>query len=224
MRMKKTLTWIAVAVVGVLALAGFAVAPALAQQAEDRPVDPGPREGRGRQFGGMRLIRALDLTDEQIEQARALREAAREESSGVRDQVRAEVQALVPRIRNGSLTQNDLVAAQRRIHDLMGQVGEQRAGTMYRLYQILTPEQRERLGTLLEERLEDGRGFGFGMFGDAGPAGAGGFHGRDGMHGPQADRGVADTDRANARPAPAGSRAGRGERRAAGRNGAVFSR
>lgn len=196
--MKKTLTWVAVAVVGALALAGFAVAPALAQQAGDQPAAPEARAGRGPHFGGMRLVRALDLTDEQIEQARALREAAREASDGVRDQVRAEIQALVPRIKNGSLAQNDLVAAQRRIHELMGKAGEQRAETMYRFYQLLTPEQREKLGTLIEERLEDGRGFGFGMFGAAGPQGA--------------------------RPAPAGGRESRGERRAAGRGSAAPAR
>jgi len=168
--MKKTLTWVVVAVVGALALAGFAVAPALAQPAEDPPADPGAYAGRGRHFGGLRLLRALDLTEEQIEQARALREASREAAEGVRDQVRAEIQALVPRIKNGSLAQNDLLAVHRRIHDLMGKIGEQRAETLYRLYQILTPEQREKLGTLIEQRLEDGRGFGFGMLGDLGPA------------------------------------------------------
>lgn len=223
--MKKTLTWVAVAVVGALALAGFAVAPALAQQAGDQPAAPEARAGRGPHFGGMRLVRALDLTDEQIEQARALREAAREASDGVRDQVRAEIQALVPRIKNGSLAQNDLVAAQRRIHELMGKAGEQRAETMYRFYQLLTPEQREKLGTLIEERIEDGRGFGFGMFGDAGPAGGRGPHGRGaGAHGPRAGHGAGDAGPQGARPAPAGGRESRGERRAAGRGSAAPAR
>jgi Spy/CpxP family protein refolding chaperone len=169
--MKKAMTWVALGVVGALTLAGFAVAPALAQQVEDeaeaqvtgvRHHDP-----RGGGMGmGLRLIRALDLTEEQIEQARALREETREGADGLRDQIRAEVQALVPRIKDGSLAQSDLVSAHRRIHEVQGKLGQQRAETLYEVYGILTPEQREKLGTLIEERLENGRGFGFGMLGD----------------------------------------------------------
>lgn len=223
--MKKTMTWIALGVVGALTLAGFAVAPASAQESEDETGAPDDRAGRGPRFGGLRLIRALGLTDEQIEQARALREAARDESSGVREQVRAEVQALVPRIKNGSLSQNDLVSAHRRIHDLMGKVGEQRAETMYKLYQILTPEQREKLGDLIERRLENGRGFGFGFgFGmlDEDDHGRGrGRRGRGGETGPRGADGADDSGPQSARPAPRG---GRGEHRAAGAPSAPLAR
>ncbi|MBN1770117.1 MAG: Spy/CpxP family protein refolding chaperone [Deltaproteobacteria bacterium] len=219
--MKKTLTWVALGVVGALTLAGFAVAPALAQQAEEGAA---AREGRASRRAGMHMMGALGLSEEQIEQLRALREAAREEAVGVHDQVRAELQALLPRIKDGSLAQNDLVSAQRRIHDLMGQVGEKRAETLYQTYQLLTPEQRAKLGEAIEERLENGRGFGFGMFGGDGAVGG---HGRRGHRngdgtGPRAQRGECDgSGQQSARPAPADGRGSRGERRAAGQQGTL---
>lgn len=184
--MKKTMTWVALGVVGTLTLAGFSVAPAVAQQVDEELAD---QEGRGPRFGGLRLVRALDLTPEQLEQIRELRGAAREEAGGVRDQVRAEVEALVPRIKDGSLAQNDLVSAHRRIHEALGKVGQQRAETVYKVYQLLTPEQREKLGELIEQRIEDGRGFGFGLFGDADHGRGHGRHGNgDGARGPRAER------------------------------------
>lgn len=218
--MKKAMTWVALGVVGALTLAGFSVAPALAQQAEEQAeAQVVGHRGRGAHFGGMRLVRALELTEEQLEQARALREETREGSSGLRDQIRTEVQALVPRIKDGSLAQTDLVSAQRRIHEIQGKLGQQRAETLYKAYQILTPEQREKLGTLIEERLEDGRGFGFGMFGDDGQGlGRGGRGHGDGEHGPRAVDGAEDdSGPQSARPAP-GGRGPRGERRAHGRS------
>jgi Spy/CpxP family protein refolding chaperone len=221
--MKKAMTWVALAVVGTMTLAGFAVAPALAQQVEDEAEAQvtgvrhhGPRGGG---MGmGLRLIRALDLTEEQLEQARALREETREGADGLRDQIRTEVQALVPRIKDGSLAQSDLVSAHRRIHEIQGKLGQQRAETLYKVYGILTPEQREKLGTLIEERLEDGRGFGFGLFGDdAEGRGHGGRGHGDGARGPRAVDGADDDGPQSARPAPA-ERGSRGERRANGRS------
>ena len=227
--MKKTLTWVALGVVGALTLAGFAVAPALAQQAEEGAAAREGREGRRAGRGGMHMVRALGLTEEQVTQARALRETAREASSGVHDQIRAEVQALVPRIKNGSLAQNDLVSMQRRIHELMGKLGQERAQTLYQTYQLLTPEQREKLGTAIEERLESGRGFGFGMFGGDGAVGGHGRRGHgdgdgsgpqgrrgDGT-GPRAERGECDGSGQHAGQTAPGS--GRGSRRAAGQQG-----
>jgi len=162
--MKKTMAWLVLGIVGALALAGLAVAPALAQQASEEEDEDGFVPGRG----GMRLVWALDLTADQIVQARALRDEAFEASSDLRGEIRAEMGKLLPRIKDGSLSQNDLADTHKRIHEIVGRIGERRIDSLYEFYQLLTLEQREQFGALLEQYADDDRGLGFGLLGGDG--------------------------------------------------------
>lgn len=172
---RKIALWVVVGLVVSTGVVGLVVGPAEAQQrraaaAQEEDDDFGPGAGR------MAMVRALlDLTDQQVEQARALHQSFRDDTSALRDQVRAKFQEVGALFAGGAVSKADLLAKQREIHDLMGRIGEQRIEKLYGFWEILSAEQQVKLGGLISERLEDGTP-GFGGFGLGGGHGRG--HGR----------------------------------------------
>jgi Spy/CpxP family protein refolding chaperone len=186
--MKKYTGWLVLGIAATIGVVGLAVGTAAAQEdGDDDELDVGP--GRGR----LALVRAaLDLTDDQVAEMRDAFRAFREETRGLRDQMKEQAKQIPDLVRRSNLSQADLMAVHDKVHDLAGQLGEQRVEMLYQLWQKLTPEQRDKLGDLIEAHA-DGPGFGF----------LGGGHGRGHGRGGPDDTGRAD------RPGRA-ARAGRG--------------
>jgi Spy/CpxP family protein refolding chaperone len=175
--MKKYTGWLVLGIAATIGVVGLAVGTAAAQEGgDDDEADVGP--GRGR----LALIRAaLDLTDEQAEEMRETFQSFRADTRALRDQMKEKVKGIPDLVRSSSLSQADLMAVHDQVHDLAGQLGEKRVEMLYQLWQKLTPEQREKLGDLIEEHA-DGAGFGF----------LGGHHGRGHGRGGDDESGRAD--------------------------------
>jgi Spy/CpxP family protein refolding chaperone len=193
--MKKYTGWLVLGAVTVLSVVGLAAGTAAAQQsgnavaAQDDGDEPGP--GRGRMA---RIREELSLTDAQVEQARALREAFRDETKDLRDQIRTELEQIPQLVQQPDLSLQDLLDLQRSVHELAGQMGEKRVEKMYAFWQTLTAEQRAKAGELIQERGNElGHFFGFGPGGGPGEGHGRGGHGggRPDGRGPDARNGAA---------------------------------
>jgi Spy/CpxP family protein refolding chaperone len=131
---------------------------ALALPAEAHRMGPGSgaqHEMQGRPGGGMRMLRQLDLTQEQRDQARKIFD---EQAPALRERGAA-ARAAHDALRKGTLDPN---ADSSRIRELADAVGKAhadaavlRAETMRRVAALLTPEQRAKLE---QARERDGRG------------------------------------------------------------------
>jgi len=123
----------------------FAAAGVLAAGVLVAQVAQAPHPGRGsaavtrRAMARHRMMKSLNLTDAQKQQAKTIFQQARQSVQPVVQQLRQDRQALAAVKANDSATIQQLTAAQGK---LRGQIMEARAQAMARFYQTLTPEQR----------------------------------------------------------------------------------
>ena len=184
--MKNIGGWLAMGVAATIGVTALVAGVASAQQAAPA-AEEDDHEGGGPGLGRLARVReALGLTDEQIEQARTLREEFRDQTSSLRDQIKGMVKRIPDLVRNPNLTQADLSSLHREVRDVRDQIAEKKIEKLYKFWQQLTPEQRTKLGDMIEERTDDvgagpgegGRGrHGRGERGERG--GPGGFGGLD---------------------------------------------
>jgi Spy/CpxP family protein refolding chaperone len=168
--MKKISGWLALGAAAAIGVTGLVVGTAAAQQTGATAREENDEGGPG--MGHMARIReALSLTDEQIEQGRALRQEFRDQTSDLRDQVKAKMKEIPDLVRKADLTEADLLSLHREVRDLTDQIAEKKIEKLYKFWQQLTPEQRAKLGDLIAERIDD-----------AGPGPDGGERGH-GRHG-----------------------------------------
>ena len=173
--MKKISGWLALGAAAAIGVTGLVVGTAAAQQTGATAREENDEGGPG--MGHMARIReALSLTDEQIEQGRALRQEFRDQTSDLRDQVKAKMKEIPDLVRKADLTEADLLDLHQQVRELSDQIAEKKIEKLYKFWQQLTPEQRAKLGDLIAERMDD-----------AGPGPDGGERGR-GRHA-RAERG-----------------------------------
>lgn len=98
------------------------------------------------------LARFLELTDEQIEQARALFEGTRELTQPIREDLRATHQELRDLLGTEAPDATQVGTLVLDIHDLRGQLRETREALLEDFRALLTPEQIEKLETLKDAR------------------------------------------------------------------------
>ena len=128
--------------------------------------------GRGPAYGAcaggeMGQFRNLNLTAEQTEKIRALREAQWKETKSLRDKMFSKRGDLKLLWLEKNPNQDKILAAQKELRDLRGQMEDKM--TQYRLavYKLLTPEQQNQLQSYGGKRMGRGHGGGWG-----GPGGA----------------------------------------------------
>jgi len=123
-----------------------ATAPA-AQQTRERgdPPERG-RMGRHQRRRAMGAMRQLNLTDQQREQARAIRRATFESNKSLRE----EFAQLREKRRAGTLTESDKTRAQ----ELRRQLRESRQSARTQMASLLTTEQKARLDEMIKNRRE----------------------------------------------------------------------
>lgn len=126
--------------------------------------DSGPRGFHGRGgFGGFRGFRALDLTEEQRTQAKAIFEEQRKASEPQRAQVRALRQQMREQLDGGKADAAAIGQLAIQAHAIGEQLREARERGRERFLAILTPEQKTKLEQMKAERGKRGfgrRGFG----------------------------------------------------------------
>lgn len=129
-----------------------------------------PSSNRGRAQGDRaeRLMEALNLTEEQAAQIRAIREEARANMRTLHDSLRTERKALHD-LMAGDATEAELRAQHAIVQARHQEASDQRFETMLATREILTPEQRAELAELMEQRRQQ-RGERGVRGGQAGPA------------------------------------------------------
>lgn len=150
-------------------LAGCAVGVALAVAAATANAGPwgqGPGMGgpgpRGWMGMGMFLATELGLTQEQVSELQAMRERHFSEIAPLREKLFSKRQELRLLWANPNPDAAQITAKQKEIAEIQGQMQE--ASTRHRLeaLKVLTPEQQQKLSTLMQER---GPGSGWGRHG-----------------------------------------------------------
>jgi Spy/CpxP family protein refolding chaperone len=159
--MKNVKGWMVLVAAATVGVVGLAVGTAAAQQGDEAAAANDDAGGRGAGIG-RRLARELGLTEEQVAKALALREEFRTETRDLHEQVRTLMQQIPDLLRKPDLTKDELMAVHDQASELRDQIGEKRIEKVYEFLQQLTPEQREKLGDMAEQRASD---FGFGFLG-----------------------------------------------------------
>ncbi|HSR66329.1 MAG TPA: Spy/CpxP family protein refolding chaperone [Acidobacteriota bacterium] len=118
----------------------------------------GPQMGRARHRAHHlgRLIRALDLSEEQQEQARAIREQARDQSQAVREEQRALRDELRTALDGESPSAEAVGAIVISLHQNRRQLRAIREQAWTDFQALLTPEQLERFEQFRENRRDRG--------------------------------------------------------------------
>lgn len=116
----------------------------LAEEEENKP----RRRQRSQQFQ-----QQLNLSDEQMQQLSAIREKYRPQMERLKQQMQAKGQEL-SRMMQGNASENDLRRKHQEIINLRQQMGNIRFESMLEMRNILTPEQRQKLAQLLEQRRQ----------------------------------------------------------------------
>ncbi|MEM7552869.1 MAG: Spy/CpxP family protein refolding chaperone [Cyanobacteria bacterium P01_A01_bin.84] len=124
----------------------------LIAQAETNSTESEGKRGRG---GGKmkKMLEQLNLTTEQQEQIKSIREKYKEGNQGLRQQIREakkEMQSLMA----SEASDNDLRAKHKSIQGLKQQMGEKRFDMMLEIRQVLTQEQRQKLAEMKQQRWE----------------------------------------------------------------------
>ncbi len=111
----------------------------------------GPPEGFGGGRMPGRMFRNLDLTDQQRTEIKKIMEAERSIMQPVHEQLRENREALKTATKDGQFNEAEVTKLAEKQGDLMAQVIVSRERVQSQIWQILTPEQREKLAQWREE-------------------------------------------------------------------------
>lgn len=115
--------------------------------AQGGPGGGGPRQGRL-----ARLAQHLNLTPEQRQQIRELRQEMRQELEATHARIREVRQQIRQEWTSGQPDEATLLALHRELSTLQQVVGERRIRMRLAVHAILTPEQRQQMAELVERR------------------------------------------------------------------------
>jgi Spy/CpxP family protein refolding chaperone len=114
----------------------------------------GSGSGEGSQCGlGKEFAKELNLTPEQSEKLKAQREAKKENSKVMREQLKAKMQALHGAIAKQGATRADVNGLVDEVNALKGQMFSQKVDGLFATKEILTPEQFAKMQEKHKERM-----------------------------------------------------------------------
>lgn len=133
----------------------FAAGVALAS-AQDAPERHGKMGGFGRMGGGlgMHALSRLDLSESQKADVRRILESKKATFDSLREQIRVDWQALDAAAEAQSPSTSEVGAAYLKVRSDREAMHAERKATMEQIRSILTPEQKEKLDTMLQKRQE----------------------------------------------------------------------
>ncbi|MEM9541842.1 MAG: Spy/CpxP family protein refolding chaperone [Cyanobacteria bacterium P01_E01_bin.42] len=117
--------------------------PAIAQEAPDG--DRGGRGGRGR--GMQRMLEQLNLSDAQQQQIQAIREQAKANSEGLREEMKS-AREQMRSLMSGNASESELRQQYQTIENLRDRASDRRFETMLQIREVLTPAQRTQLAEM----------------------------------------------------------------------------
>ena len=141
------------------AAAALAAGMAFAQTTP-APAQPGTaRPHAGRQAMRHRMVQALNLSDSQKQQAKAIFQQTRQTAKPIADQLKQNREALSAAVKANNVAQIDSLSAQQ--GTLRGQLLAARSEGMAKFYALLTPDQRakadqmhDRMKQRMEQRMQ----------------------------------------------------------------------
>jgi len=112
--------------------------------------------GKGKHFGkgkmAFGMFKDLDLTSEQKDKIKAIKQETKNAMKDSKTTMRAEQSAMHALMTSGTATDEAIRAQHQKVQDLMAKNADARIETMIRIREVLTPEQRAKLATLMEKR------------------------------------------------------------------------
>lgn len=117
----------------------------------------------GHHRGGGMMLRGLDLTDDQKNQVKGIMEASKAKVQPLRESMKATRQKLRDLSASGKFDEGQVQALATEQGNISAQLTVERERSKSQIFQILTPEQREKAAQMkqqMKERSKDGkRGF-----------------------------------------------------------------
>lgn len=125
----------------------------IAQASSDAP---GFRKGRRGKRGMKKIFQELNLTTEQQERIKAIRQESKENNSSLRQEMR-QAKEEMGKLMASDTNDSELRQQHEKIQSLKKELGNKRFETMLKIRQELTPEQRTKMAELKQQRRKNRR-------------------------------------------------------------------
>ena len=122
------------------------------------PAQNPPHAGRGMMMG--RMAADLNLTDAQKQQAQSIFAAARQSAQPLQEQMKQNREALAAAVKSGA-SDAEIDRLSNNLAPLLAQSTAIHTKAFAKFYGILTPEQKDKLGSRFEQMMMSGAGGGF---------------------------------------------------------------
>jgi Spy/CpxP family protein refolding chaperone len=138
---------------GAMSLSALSAAPALAQPDGHRShVAHAKAEKKGSHGAMDKMFDRLNLTPEQREKIKSLRQQSQERTKTQRQQLMTKRKELHQLVRSSSSTREQAIAKQRELNVLQDQLAEARLNTWFDMRAVLTPEQLKQFDELKPQK------------------------------------------------------------------------
>ena len=124
--------------------------------AQASPDTPGFKMGRPGKRGMAKMFQELNLSTDQQERIKAIRQESKENNSSLRQEMR-QAREEMGKLMASDTSDSELKQQHEKIQSLKQQLGTQRFETMLKIRQVLTPEQRTKMAELKQQRWENRR-------------------------------------------------------------------
>ena len=124
--------------------------------AQASPDAPGFKMGRRGKRGMKQIFQKLNLSTEQQERIKAIREESKQSNSSLRQEMR-QAREEMGKLMASDTNDDELKQQHEKIQTLKQQLGTQRFETMLKIRQVLTPEQRTEMAELKQQRWQNRR-------------------------------------------------------------------
>ncbi|MNK62769.1 periplasmic protein [compost metagenome] len=140
---------------GAMSLSALSAAPALAQADGHRGHVAHAKGMQDGMHGPMdKMFDKLNLTAEQREKIKTLRQQGQERNKAQREQLMTKRKELHQLVRSASSTREQAIAKQREVNALQDQLAEARLNAWFEMRAVLTPEQLKQLEQFKPQRGE----------------------------------------------------------------------
>ena len=140
---------------GAMSLSALSAVPALAQADGPRGHVAHAKGMKDGMHGPMdKMFDKLNLTAEQREKIKTIRQQGQERNKTQREQLMTKRKELHQLVRSASSTREQTIATQREVNALQDQLAEARLNAWFEMRAVLTPEQLKQLSQLKPQRGE----------------------------------------------------------------------
>lgn len=126
----------------------------IAQASSDAPRFKMGRRGKG---GMKKIFQQLNLSSEQQERIKAIRQESKESNSSLHQEMMQAKEEMNKLMATSNTSDSELRQQHEKIQSLKQQLGNKRFETMLKIRQVLTPEQRTKMAELTQQRWQSRR-------------------------------------------------------------------